>query len=121
MLHNQPIRWQSLITTFIFLLLLSYFLSCVSPTVKKSPAIKIPETSVFECIRQHNRVNVLAMRPPWTKTDVSVQEGEKILIFASGEATIKTVRNMPPYNALQLKIGPFGTYITRIGDSIPIN
>ena len=112
MLHNQLIRWQSRITTFILLLLISNILSCVSQTAQKSPAIKIPETSVFECIRQYNRVNVLAIRPPWTKTDISVQEGDKVLIFASGAATIGSgarFQNMPPYNLLQLKIGTEGT------------
>ena len=111
--HNQPNRWQSLITLFILMLLASYILSCVSPTLKKPPGIKIPETSAFECIRQYDRVNVLAARPPWTMTDITIQEGDKVLIFASGAATLsrgtKRFKNTPPYNSLQLMIGTEGT------------
>ena len=113
MFHNQLNRWQNLITILILLLLTSYISSCVSPTAKKTPAIKIPETPVFDCIRQYDRVNVLAAKPPWTMTDITVQEGDKVLIFASGAATIgrgtRRFKNTPPYNSLQLKIGPEGT------------
>jgi len=108
LLRNYLIKWGNLATALLVLFLASYIFACVSPTAKKSTEITIPETSIFESILQYNRVYIYAAKPPWTKAGVSVQKGDKVLIFASEEATIKTVRNKPPYNFLRLKIGSEG-------------
>lgn len=111
-LRNIQIKIERLIIGLVILSLATYFLSCTSRTPIGPPEIKIPQSSSFASIWQHNRTYVSAARPHWIKTGVDVQEGDKILIFASGEATIKTqsskVRIIPPYNLLQLKIGPEG-------------
>jgi hypothetical protein len=107
LLRNQ-IKRGELITALVLLCLASYYLSCASPPVTESHKIKIPETHFFESVLQYDRVYIDAARPPWTKIDLSVQKGDKILIFARGEATVRTIPNIPPYNLLQLKIGHKG-------------
>ncbi len=97
-----------------FIILISFVLvvsACVT-TSKKIPSLKMPISKSESCIKQHERIMVYAIRPPWTKTKITVSKDDKIIILASGIASTSTQhkrsQNLHPYNLLQMKIGKEG-------------
>jgi hypothetical protein len=67
----------------------------------------MPASESAQCIKHHERLKVYGHRLPWTKTSIVVEEGDKLVIFASGNVTTHPQRdtNLPPYKRLVLKIG----------------
>ena len=65
-------------------------------------------------IKHYQRLAVHASSPPWTKSKITVNLGDPILIVASGKVTTKYDKlnprhiNQPPFNKMYLKIGEQG-------------
>jgi uncharacterized caspase-like protein len=92
---------------------LIFFLAGCSLPAAKAPSIRIPASESAQCIKHYERLEVYAHRLPWTKTSIVVEEGDKLLIFASGTVSIhrekKRFQNLQPNDHLHMMIGEEGT------------
>lgn len=90
---------------YIFISFVLVVSACVTPP-QKVQSLKMPISKSESCIKQHGRIRVYANRPPWTKTNINIDKGDKVIVFASGVVTTgKKHQNKQPYNLLQMKIG----------------
>jgi Caspase domain len=94
---------------YIFLVLFSLTVGCAST---KSSEIFMPSNIAPE-LKRYLMVEVNAGDLPWTRTDIDLEKGDKVVILASGKVTISSrdyrLRNLPPDNRLMLKIGEKST------------
>jgi|GEM_PF-2489579 len=83
------------------------FLAGCSLPAARAPTMRMPDSESAQGIKHHERLKVYGHRLPWTKTSIVVEEGDKLVIFASGNVTTHPQFDidLPPYKRLLLKIG----------------
>ncbi|GAK61685.1 polysaccharide deacetylase [Candidatus Vecturithrix granuli] len=88
-------------------ILLTILLICIS--CSSFPPLKLPQDETRNVLEQYERVAVYANHYPWKKTNISIKEGDKVVIFASGSASTwpghDESTNRPPFDGLRMKIG----------------
>ena len=85
---KKPIHFI-LVCNFILLLISG----CATAPLKNQPQ------QVMQTFKYYERITVYGSRPPWTKTNITAQEGDIIIFLASGEVSVSP--NRPNYSAWQ--------------------
>ena len=71
-----------------------------------TPPLKNQPQQTMKNFKNYERKIVYASNPPWTNTEIKVQEGDIIIFLASGSVnTSSTRRNVPPPTRLYYRIG----------------
>jgi hypothetical protein len=103
----KPTLTSSLVPACRLLIIILLFISegCAST---KGPSIITPQNIIPE-LKGHESIEVQASRQPWTPTGLNLKTGDTVVVFASGQVTEWTtppsLRNLPPYSRLYMKIG----------------